>query len=56
MVKKSSKISLFSYFPSIKKTGWLVFLYNPFEISMIQAFAYTIQTFYLYYILDQPVF
>ena len=50
------KISLFSHFPSIQKTGWLVFLYNPFEISTIQAFAYTIQTFYLYYILDQPVF
>ena len=55
-IVKDLKISLFSHFPSIQKTGWLVLLSSPYEISTIQAFAYTIQTFYLYYILDQPVF
>ena len=49
-------MSLFSHFPSIQKTGWLVLLCSPYEMSTIQAFAYKIQTFYLYYILDQPVF
>ena len=38
------------------KTGWLVLLFSPYEIPTINAFAYTIQAFYLYYILDQPVF
>ena len=49
-------MSLFSHFPSIQKTGWLVLLFSPYEIPTINAFAYTIQAFYLYYILDQPVF
>ena len=43
-------------FLQFKKNGWLVLLFNPYEISTIQAFSYKIQTFYLYYILDQPVF
>ena len=38
------------------KTSWLVFLFSPYEIPTINAFAYKIQAFYLYYILDQPFF
>ena len=56
IVKNLMKMSFFLTFLQFKKTGWLVLLFNPYEISTIQAFAYKIQTFYLYYILDQPVF
>ena len=48
-------MSFFLTFLQFKKNGWLVLL-SPYEIPTIQAFNYTIQTFYLYYILDQPVF
>ena len=56
MSTKLENSIFFSLSFNLKKTGWLVLLFNPYEISTIQAFAYTIQTFYLYYILDQPVF
>ena len=56
IVKKSWKFHFFLTFLQFKKPVDKTILYSPYEISTIQAFAYKIQTFYLYCILDQPVF